>query len=63
MLFSNVIKVSHELSANQLHWQVLDWNEPAIKFYKSLGGKFLDEWRTVRLSGSELRELADKTLG
>src|SRR5438105_2426988 len=46
-----------------MRWQVLDWNEPAIKFYESLGGKFLDEWRTVRLSGDQLRKLAEKKLG
>jgi GNAT superfamily N-acetyltransferase len=43
-----------------MRWQVLDWNEPAIKFYESLGGQFLDEWRTVRLAGDDLRKLAEK---
>lgn len=30
-----------------IRWEVIDWNEPAIKFYKSLGAEFLDEWRAV----------------
>ena len=46
-----------------MRWQVLDWNTPAIKFYKSLGGEFLDEWRTVRLSGDALHKLAEQKLG
>jgi GNAT superfamily N-acetyltransferase len=41
-------------------WQVLDWNEPSIRFYESLGGKIVKEWLTVRLDGEELRRLAGK---
>ena len=41
-------------------WQVLDWNEPAIRFYESLGAKVLKEWETVRIDGEALaRKLAD----
>ena len=46
-----------------MRWQVLDWNEPAIKFYQSFGSEFMDEWRTVRLSGEPLRKLAEAKLG
>lgn len=42
----------------RLEWAVLDWNQPAIDFYRSLGGEFLDEWRTVRLAGARLAALA-----
>lgn len=45
-------------SCPRLEWQVLDWNQPAIDFYKSVGGEFLDEWRNVRLSGEALTQLA-----
>ena len=44
-----------------IRWQVLDWNEPAIKFYQSFGS-FMDEWRTARLMGDDLRKLAEKKL-
>jgi hypothetical protein len=37
---------------------VLDWNQPAIDFYASLGAEFLDTWRNVRVSGDALRKLA-----
>ncbi len=42
----------------RFEWWVLDWNEPAIGVYKSLGAEFLDEWRICRLSGTPLAELA-----
>ena len=39
-------------------WQVLDWNEPSIGFYESLGAKVLRDWLTVRLDGDALARLA-----
>jgi hypothetical protein len=37
---------------------VLDWNEPAIEFYKSLGAKAMDEWTVFRVTGDTLARLA-----
>ncbi|GAB1508824.1 N-acetyltransferase family protein [Actinophytocola sp. KF-1] len=42
----------------RLQWSVLNWNEPAIGFYDSLGAVPLDEWTTYRVSGAALRKLA-----
>jgi diamine N-acetyltransferase len=42
----------------RLQWWVLDWNEPSIAVYKSLGAKAMDEWTVYRVSGPELEELA-----
>ncbi len=42
----------------RLEWAVLDWNQPAIDFYRSLGAVLADEWTTFRLSGPALAELA-----
>ncbi len=42
----------------RLEWSVLDWNEPAIRFYKSLGAKPMDEWGIFRLTGDALRHVA-----
>jgi GNAT superfamily N-acetyltransferase len=39
-------------------WQVLDWNEPAIGFYQSLGARVMKEWLTMRVDGDALRRLA-----
>jgi GNAT superfamily N-acetyltransferase len=42
-----------------MRWEVLDWNQPAIDFYKKLGATFLEEWKQVRLDGENLRRLAE----
>ncbi|MFE4961784.1 GNAT family N-acetyltransferase [Streptomyces sp. NPDC056660] len=42
----------------RFEWWVLDWNQSAIDFYKSIGADFLDEWRVCRLTGDPLGELA-----
>ncbi len=42
----------------RLQWWVLDWNEPSIAVYTSLGAKPMDEWTVYRVSGPELKELA-----
>jgi GNAT superfamily N-acetyltransferase len=41
----------------RFQWWVLDWNEPAIEFYKSLGAVAMDEWTVYRVSGDELENL------
>ena len=60
MLFDNVIKVSHELGVNQLHWQVLDWNTPAINFYKKYPTNFDSEWINCKLTKQQIAELSNK---
>ncbi len=44
-----------------LRWQVLDWNQPAIDFYKSFGSDVRKEWIDVRLTGESLKKLAQST--
>jgi GNAT superfamily N-acetyltransferase len=46
-----------------MRWNVLDWNTPAIDFYKSLGGTLLNEWLIVRFDGEPLRRLAKESRG
>ncbi|HUC52849.1 MAG TPA: GNAT family N-acetyltransferase [Candidatus Cybelea sp.] len=41
-----------------MRWEVLDWNQPAIDFYKSLGATFLDQWKTALLTGAALNRVA-----
>jgi GNAT superfamily N-acetyltransferase len=40
-------------------WDVLDWNKPAIEFYEKIGAKMLPDWRTCRMTESEISNLAD----
>jgi GNAT superfamily N-acetyltransferase len=42
----------------RLQWEVLDWNTPAIDFYKAMGAEFMDAWRNVRVTGEALNRLA-----
>jgi diamine N-acetyltransferase len=44
----------------RMEWWVLDWNEPAIKFYRGLGAQPMDQWTVQRLAGDALRALAEE---
>ena len=44
----------------RVEWAVLDWNRPAIDFYRSLGATLLDDWRICRLTGDALSEVAER---
>jgi GNAT superfamily N-acetyltransferase len=59
LLLQQVAAFALERGCERLQWEVLDWNTPAINFYKAMGAEFLDEWRNVRLSGHALLKLAD----
>ncbi|WP_043831151.1 GNAT family N-acetyltransferase [Muricoccus aerilatus] len=56
--FRHLARIAVERGWARLDWQVLDWNEPAIKFYEGLGAEALDEWRGRRVSGDALARLA-----
>jgi hypothetical protein len=43
---------------SRLQWDVLEWNAPAIGFYEQMGAKMLTEWRTMRVAGEALPDLA-----
>lgn len=49
LLFDEVVRVAKESHARRLEWQVLDWNEPAIKFYQKLGATLDPEWLNGKL--------------
>jgi len=58
-LLVRLARLAVERGNARLEWNVLDWNEPAIGFYKSLGAVPMDEWTTMRLAGDALRHVAD----
>uniref|UniRef100_E6QMP8 Diamine acetyltransferase 2 (Spermidine/spermine N(1)-acetyltransferase 2) (Polyamine N-acetyltransferase 2) n=1 Tax=mine drainage metagenome TaxID=410659 RepID=E6QMP8_9ZZZZ len=62
-LLAQVAAAAHALGCPRLQWQVLDWNTPAVEFYGSLGGQFLDEWRNVRMEPEAIRRLAELAPG
>lgn len=49
ILFKEVVRIAKEEKCPRLEWTCLNWNEPSIRFYKSIGAKPLDEWITFRL--------------
>jgi len=57
-LLCYVAGVAKERQCGRLEWSVLDWNEPAIGFYRHLGSEAMDEWTMHRVSGEALRRLA-----
>ena len=57
-LFAAVAAIAVAEGCPRLEWAVLDWNTPAIDFYRSLGATPLSEWTTMRLSGPSLAALA-----
>lgn len=56
MLFERVLQEAREKNFNGVSWQVLDWNEPAINFYKKYNARFEGEWINVSLSSDQLME-------
>jgi GNAT superfamily N-acetyltransferase len=50
--------LANERGCGRMEWAVLDWNEPAIGFYESLGAKRLREWQLCRLDGASLSKYA-----
>lgn len=57
-LLKAVAKLAVERKCGRFEWAVLDWNEPAIGFYRSLGAKPMDDWTVMRVTGEALRKLA-----
>jgi len=54
-----IAKLAVERGCGRVEWSVLNWNEPSIAFYRSLGAVPLDNWTTYRLSGEALATLGD----
>ncbi len=59
-LLAYLARLAVERAYGRLEWAVLDWNEPSIELYKSLGAVFMDEWIVNRLTGESLQNLAEQ---
>lgn len=57
-LLTELAKTAAERGCGRLEWSCLDWNEPSIEFYLSLGARQMDEWSVYRLSGEALEKAA-----
>ena len=56
-LLQHLARICDEQGYGRFQWWVLDWNSPAIEFYRSLGAVAMDEWTVYRVSGQALKEL------
>jgi GNAT superfamily N-acetyltransferase len=59
-LLATLAAIARERGCTRLEWSVLDWNEPAIRFYRSLGANAMDQWTVYRLTGAALDALAEE---
>lgn len=59
-LLVRLAEIAVERNYGRLDWSVLDWNEPAIRFYKSIGARGMDDWTLYRLDGAALAKLGGK---
>ena len=59
-LLVELAKIARDRGCGRMEWAVLDWNEPAIKFYHTLGARPMDEWTVFRLTRDGIEKLARK---
>lgn len=60
LLLKRLARIAVQRGCGRLEWACLDWNEPAIAFYKAVGAAPLDEWTTYRVTGDALLSLASR---
>jgi len=58
-LLTHLARIAVERGCGRMEWSVLNWNQPAIRFYRSLDAKPMDEWTVYRLTGEALVRLAE----
>ena len=61
-LLARLAQLAVERNCGRFEWSVLDWNEPAIGFYQTMGAEILPEWRICRVTGEALDHLARRGL-
>src|SRR5438874_4244969 len=62
-LLAALARLAVERGCGRLEWSVLNWNEPAIQFYRALGAVPMDEWTVYRLTDEPLRRMAGRPPG
>jgi GNAT superfamily N-acetyltransferase len=60
-LLVHLAKIAVEEGCGRFEWQGLNWNTPALEFYKSLGARLMDDWSTMRVTGEPLKKLASSS--
>nr|WP_315217309.1 GNAT family N-acetyltransferase [uncultured Flavobacterium sp.] len=61
-LYSEIIKQGKKDKVRRIEWNVIDWNTPAINFYKNSGAKILDDWKVAQMSEEAINYFVDNKL-
>ena len=59
-LLTELARIAVDRGCGRLEWWCLDWNEPSIEFYRSMGAEAMDEWTVYRIAGDRLKELGTR---
>ena len=59
LLLARLAQIARERDCGRMEWAVLEWNEPAIEFYKKLGAKPMEDWTVFRLTSDGIGDLAE----
>lgn len=59
-LMDEFLKEAQQMGVHQVRWHVLDWNTPAVEFYKTLGADFEPQWVTVKMDSAQMKNYLDK---
>ena len=59
-LYSEIIKTGHEDNVQRIEWNVLNWNTPAIEFYRKSGATVLEDWMVAQMSREQIEEFVRK---
>ena len=57
-LLAHLARLAVERGCGRMEWTVLDWNEPALRFYERMGARVMKEWKLCRLTGDSLERVA-----
>ena len=60
LLYTEVMKYAHRNNATRVQWEVIDWNEGAIKFYERSGAKVYKDWHVVKMNHNGLKKFIEK---
>jgi hypothetical protein len=58
MLLARLARIAVERGYGRMEWSVLDWNEMALRVYRAIGARPMEEWTVYRINGGALRDLA-----
>ena len=59
-LYSEIIKTGHDDNVQRIEWNVLNWNTPAIEFYRKSGATVLEDWMVAQMSREQIEEFVRK---